>query len=234
MSDARVPSDSDREPPQPFSERLRKVLAHDARSPLGAIVNFASILEFYESADREEVRAVATRIRQSANRLVVMLQHMTDATMLSARPLRIVKVDLSVLLRSVLFDLGLHGRFPARGTEPSEAVGFDLELLTFAWRAFLSVHAGNPAISELDLDLEVSSDEATTTIALWMGVRPNAPAERLGFTRFTQGLSGHGATESCMALGFVESLIHERGGRIELWGRPPEGSAMFFTLPVSS
>ena len=66
-------------------ERVRRALAHDLRTPLGTIGNYATILEYHDQAKPEEVRAFATRIRASVARTSLMLTQLTDALTLVTR-----------------------------------------------------------------------------------------------------------------------------------------------------
>src|SRR5688572_15828329 len=181
-----------------FLERTRKALAHDLRTPLGTIVNYAVILESHESANRDEVRAFAGRIRQSATRLATMLQHMTDVTVLANKGPRFSEVEPGSLLRALLDDLDLQGHYPASGNELQGAVTFDPELLAFVWRSFLSLQNEVPRTAELNLDLEVHQDARDTAIELFVGPRPEPEQARTGFHEFAQQLPDSGSSEACV------------------------------------
>lgn len=214
-----------------FLERLRKALAHDLRSPLGTIANYAAILEFHESANPEDVRAFAGRIRSNAARLADMLQELADATVLSERALQWTEVDASGVLRAQLAELGLHARYPARGSEPEQRVPFDAALLAFAWRAFLDNHHAVSNGDALDLDLAIDSDADGSTIEMWVGSQAGEGLERIDSLQYSLGVPGKAPAEPCFALGLAEELFHAHGGEFALWGRPGAVAGLRVGLP---
>jgi signal transduction histidine kinase len=214
-----------------FSERLRKALAHDLRTPLGTIANYAAILEFHDSANKDEVRAFAVRIRLAATQMATMLQQLSLATELSKEPAQLSPVDVSGHLRALLADLNLHARFPAHGTEPAKAVPFHPGLLDFAWSSFLAMQNGEHAQAGLDVDVDVEVDDRQSTLELWVGMRPTDPPRRVGLAEFNAEHFARSAHASCFALGLAEDLIRQRGGSLELWGKPSQASSIRLTLP---
>src|SRR5262245_25889929 len=90
---------------RPFLERIRRALAHDLRTPLGTIANYAAILEYPGDAKAEDIQVFAGRIRTSAVRAATMLQHVTEAIVLSERAPRNDEIDPNALLRSILSEL---------------------------------------------------------------------------------------------------------------------------------
>jgi signal transduction histidine kinase len=219
------------EPEAAFLQRIRRALAHDLRTPLGTITNYAAILEHQGESKPMDVRLFAARIRQSAVRAAMMLQHVTDAIVLSGRTPSKESVDLAGLVRSLLTETSVRARFPAHGEEPVERVRIDGELLAFAWRAFLSINAEASGDAMLDLDVEYGSDDGMHTVDIWIGSRPSESPSRTGASRFTETVLGSSAPESCFALGLAEDLIHLRGGEIGLWGHPGQGSNLRVSLP---
>jgi len=212
--------------PDAFDERLRKALAHDLRTPLGTIANYAAILEFHGSANTDDVHAFAGRIRLGAGRLATMLQQMSDALAISTSAARRQEVDLSGLLRAQLSALGLQGNYPASGHEPAAPVRFDAAILGFAWRAFLSVCNEAAPLAAFDLDIDIESTAAGTWIELWIGPRPGGVPLRIGLEQFAQTCSDTTQPLACFALGLAEALIERRGGSMELWGQPGAGASL--------
>ncbi len=217
-----------------FLERVRRALAHDLRTPLGTIANYAAILEYHGETKPADVRVFAGRIRQSAVRAAVMLQHITDAIGLAERRTPDLGVDPSGLVRALLTEMSVHVRFPVRGEEPHERVPFDPDLLAFAWRAFLAVNAESAGDSSLDVDIEVEPSNGVTTVDMWIGARPNASPERAGSSAYTEGIESPAQPESCFALGLAEDLIRIRGGEMGLWGRPGKASNLRIAFPRPS
>jgi signal transduction histidine kinase len=216
-----------------FLERVRRALAHDLRTPLGTIANYAAILEYHGETKPADVRVFAGRIRQSAVRAAVMLQHITDAILLAERRTPDLGVDPSGLVRALLTEMTVHVRFPVRGEEPHERVPFDPDLLAFAWRAFLAVNAESAGERSLDVDIEVQPSNGVTALDMWIGTRPAAAPERAGTAAYTEGVDSPAHPESCFALGLAEDLIHIRGGEMGLWGRPGQASNLRIAFPQS-
>jgi two-component system sensor histidine kinase MtrB len=214
-----------------FLERIRRALAHDLRTPLGTITNYAAILEYQGDSKPADVRLFAGRIRQSAVRAAMMLQHVTDAIVLSGREPTGEGVDLAGLVRSLLAETSVRARFPARGEELPERVPIDGELVAFAWRAFLAIHAEAAGDAMLDVDVEVASDAGSCTVDFSIGARPAEAPARVGASRWAESSAGTNAPEACFALGLAEDLIRMRGGDMGLWGRPGQGSSLRVSLP---
>lgn len=213
-----------------FLERIRKALAHDLRTPLGTITNYAAILEYQGDSKPTDVRLFAGRIRQSAVRAAMMLQHVTDAIILAGRAPAKESVDLAALVRSVITETSVRARFPVHGEEPGERVPVDGDLVAFAWRAFLSINAEAAGDAPLDLDVEVGDDGRMYTLDMWIGSRPSEAPARIGSTKYAESMLGSSAPESCFALGLAEDLIRMRGGDVGLWGRPGQGSNLRLSL----
>src|SRR5947207_2768873 len=210
----------------PFLERVRRALDHDLRTPLGTIVNYASILECQTDAKPEDVRIFAARIRSNAVRIAKMLRHVADAVTLSGRLPSDPGVDPSALVRALGAELGLHMRFPAQGTAPADSIPVDRDLLAFAWRAFLSLNSQAGPKHALDADIDVRQSDGETAIDLWIGSRPTEATARVGSATFAEEDLETVPPESCFALDLAEALIRRRGGDFGLWGRPGVGARL--------
>jgi signal transduction histidine kinase len=217
----------------PLIERIRRALAHDLRTPLGTIANYAAILEYHGPDRPEDVRVFADRIRTGATRTVEMLQRMTDALELSRLPPSRTGLDPTGTLRAVLSDFAVRVRFPARGAEPNERIPFDAELVSFAWRAFLSVNLEAARTGALDIDLEIEHSPAAIALDMFVGDRSDAALERVGSSRFAQDPSDGAPIDSCFALGLAEDLMEMRGGELTFWGRPGASSGVRIRFPRS-
>jgi len=215
-----------------FLERIRRALAHDLRTPLGTIANYAAILEYHGDAKPADVRVFAGRIRQSAVRAAVMLQHMTDALVLSERQPSEATTDPAGLIRALISEMAVHARFPARGEEPPSRLPVDSDLLAFTWRAFLAVNAEAAGDSALDLDIEIGDTDDPITLDLWVGARPPETPARVGSTKFFESTVEVNQPESCFALALAEELIRLRGGEMGLWGRPGQASSLRVSFPA--
>lgn len=87
---------------------LQRTLAHDLRSPLGAIVNFVSVLEEDHRARLDpEALGIVARIRRSAEAGLRLADGLARLTNVSHAELRAELVDVEALVRE-MFD-GLEG-----------------------------------------------------------------------------------------------------------------------------
>jgi hypothetical protein len=196
------------------------------KTPLGTIANYASILEYPGDAKPDDVKTYASRIRSSAVRAAAMLQHVTEAIVLSERPPRNDDVDPNGLLRSLLSELMIDWRFPARAQEPVGRTQFDRDLLAFAWKAFLAVNLEAAPSKALDLDIGVEQTPTETFVDLYLGERSSSRSEYVDPVRFAGLAPASVHLESCFALDLAEELIRLRGCTFGLSGRPGEGASL--------
>jgi K+-sensing histidine kinase KdpD len=209
-----------------FVERIRKVLAHDLRTPLGTISNYATILECHSAPLPEDVRTFATRIRSNAVRTANMLESVTDAIALSQAPAQLVEIDPAEILRGRISRIEPPNGF--RGARLSPAtIRFDPDLLAFAWRAFLTVNAEAHPGTTLDVDIEIDSGPESNAIDLWVGSKPELGGSGLDAARFAPQV----APNSCYMLALAAELFELRGGGLSLWGSPGRAACMRTRLP---
>lgn len=218
----------------PVLERVRRAVAHDIGTPLSTIANYAAVLESSGKMKPGDVRDFAGRIRGIAVRTSVMLRQMVDAMILSERVSPGPEVDPSSLVRTLLSEMTLHVRFPARGREISERIPFDRELLAYAWRAFLTVNAEAAASRTLDVDLELQRTAEHIAIEMSIG-SPEPLAQRqaagAGASNFYDVCAEVIPRDSCFALELAEELVLRRGGQFDVWGRPEMGAGLRIGFP---
>jgi light-regulated signal transduction histidine kinase (bacteriophytochrome) len=81
-------------------------MEHDLRSALGAISNFASVLEEdHREALGEEARTIVARIRRAASTAFAVLDGMARLARVGAGDLCFERVDLAMLVRGVFAEL---------------------------------------------------------------------------------------------------------------------------------
>jgi signal transduction histidine kinase len=87
-------------------ESVLRSFSHDLRSPLGAVVNFASVLEqdHGEQLDEEARRSLA-RIRRAAHSALALLEGFTRLSRAACEPLRPRRVDAEALAREAFASL---------------------------------------------------------------------------------------------------------------------------------
>jgi light-regulated signal transduction histidine kinase (bacteriophytochrome) len=214
-----------------FLERVRLHSFHELRGRLGTIVNFAAVLEDGRSSG-PETAAAAARIRINAMATVRMLQALGTALELAARPLRPRPTDLCSLARTILAELGLQSAVHSIDRDPIALV--DPELVSFAWRAFLSMQGDSRVPgSSLSVDAALQADEGVLQLATGA---PQALAGDLPETdvpSYVQHDTGPARVENALALTLAQHLVACQDGRMSLHGVPGEGSRLRLALPLS-
>lgn len=223
-----------------FLERIRKSFSHDLRTPLGAIVNYAAVLEAHPGEDGAEVRDLGRRIRGNALRMSRMIQMLATATGLAARPLAATTTDLPALARSILVDAGGRGVVSVTSANTDALTIVDAEVVGFAWRAYVSVERDARGRAPDALALSVGHDVGALSMELsCSGVdgsltrlaAESGSAELSGFLRYDNGPERN---ECAFALTLARDLILSHGGDVTVRGRPGAASALCVRLPSTA
>lgn len=223
-----------------FLDRIRHAVSHDLRTPLGTIVNYASVLEASQGPGSYETRDLAVRIRKNAQRSARMVQLLVTVIGLASRPLATSTTDLLVLLRSILSDAGGSGSVQLLPTSQAAIAPVDAEVVGFAWRAYLATESDSAGRPLDGVGLLVRQDDASVQIDLCCaGQEPTSPEESaavertdlLGYLRFSHGPA---RLENSLGLGLAEELLVCHGGALEMFGKPGGRSRMRIQLPVPS
>jgi len=214
-------------------------VSHDLRAPLRAINGFARILaEDYSPQLDSEGRRVLSVIRDESIRMGQLIDELLQFSRLGRQPLRLAKVDMAALARSVFAQL--------QTTYPERKIAFHLQTLPEA--------SGDPALLRqvwsnlLDNAIKYTRDRPDTRIEvtgtensgeLVYSVQDNGA----GFDmRYVDKLFGvfqrlHNADQfegTGVGLALVQRLIQRHGGRVWAEGTPGQGAAFHFTLPRAS
>ncbi len=213
-------------------ERIRRVISHDLRTPLGTIANYAAILEFQVDGVLEDVRTFAGRIRASSMRAAGMLEWMAEALAIEVEhDSEPVEIDAGALLQRVIAEQNLVARFPARAPASEKRIVVDVELVSFAWRAFLTVMSDACGNRSFDLDLEVRKGTPQCVLDLWVGPREEGEPAFVETTTFATPSPGAEISNACLGLALAEDLIRGRGGGLGLWGRPGASAGLRLHVP---
>jgi signal transduction histidine kinase len=82
-------------------EALYRAVSHELRSPLGAVLNYASILELdFADSLGGEARDVIARLRRSADNAVGLLDALAKLAQVERAPLEPVDLDLALVART--------------------------------------------------------------------------------------------------------------------------------------
>jgi PAS domain S-box-containing protein len=234
-------------------ERMREefisIIAHDLRTPIGVIQNYAHMLQRHtERGDRAtqgdgpgtdgaEVTAVEG-IAVSARRLATMVADLLDASRMETHRLALVRetLDLPRLLGALVERIA-----PLLGDHPVvlEAPGAPREIPADAGRieqvvTNLLTNAAkfSPAGAEIAVTVEAREEEVLVSVA---DRGPGIPAaERAAiFDRFYRAPSTTGDREGFgIGLYIARGLVQAHGGRMWADARPGGGTTVCFTLPV--
>jgi signal transduction histidine kinase len=108
MRRERTPTD-----PRAELEALYRAISHELRSPLGAVLNYASILELdFGPALAPEARDVIVRLHRSADTAVVLLDSLARLAQVERAPVAAQPVDLAAIARKA-WDAVKPARTPA-------------------------------------------------------------------------------------------------------------------------
>jgi signal transduction histidine kinase len=218
-----------------FVGGLRTSLAHDLRTPLGAIANYAALLEQAQDAPAAEVQNVARQIRRNVIRTVTMLEQLATASSIAAStPVQTTNEPpgavRDVLVR-MLSELGAKSSISDSGFEESSTARLDRTLLEFAWRAYLAVErdVSSRLPEPVEVQLEHAEGDTRLTLIVGVGVDPQGPAADIA--HFLVQAGERARLESRHALRLAEQLVRLRGGTLELRGRAGNGSTLRLRLP---
>lgn len=218
-------------------EAFNYSVSHDLRSPLGAILNFAAILEEdyrQRPLDGEGV-AMLERIRRSASRATALLEDLLQLSRAGRAPLTIERIDMAALARETFTQV--------RAAEDDD----DVELLVAALpeaagdRALLGVVFANlfgnafkysrgREKRRIGVTGRIEHDECIYEVS----------DNGQGFDmRFSDKLFGlferlHTSEEvegTGVGLAMVGRIVKRHGGHVWADGRPGEGARFSFALP---
>lgn len=224
------PADLDR---NRMMESLRRAVAHDVRTPLGTIVNYAAILEAPEAPSAQEVRNLARKIRGSAMRAAGMLQQISGAIAVLANRHEISDVEVAPLLRACLDDTS-RGRAPqlvASGGLGS--MRCPAQVCSFLWRTLFLLDRELRGEASTHVEYEASEEDANYQLMVWLGGRPSElPAER-DWTKLMREESERVSSDTRMALELALAIVRACGGRCSIHGQPGFQCAFRLCLPAA-
>ena len=218
-------------------EAFNYSVSHDLRTPLGAILNFAAILDedYRERPLDGEGRDLLARIGRSGQRAVSLLDGLLQLSRAGRAALDIERIDMTALARDSFAQI--------RAAEPDAEVEFQVDALpeAFGDRALLgdvfNILFGNA------LKYSRGAEKRRITVSA---------AERDGETLYSVIDNGQGfdmryadklfrvferlhASEDIegtgVGLAMVARIVKRHGGRVEAEGRPGEGARFSFALP---
>jgi light-regulated signal transduction histidine kinase (bacteriophytochrome) len=217
-------------------DALQTSVAHDLRSPVGAILNFVTVLELDHGPRLDDdARQIMRRIRGSAEAGLSLLDALSRLAGVSRAPFRPASVEIEPLVRRAFAEAraGHTKRELSVGTLPARAyVDADLMRAAFAelFDNALKFSGGRPAAQ-----IEVGGrTEADGSQVYWVS------DDGVGFDmRFAAKLFRiferlHGRDEfpgTGIGLAIVRKVVERHGGRAWAEGAPEHGARVFLSLP---
>jgi two-component system sensor kinase len=216
---------------------FNQTVSHDLRSPLGAVLNFASILE-EDYRDRPldaEGLAIVQRIRLSAGRATELLDGLLTLSRAGRAALELEVIDLTALALEIFAQV--------RVSEDDRDVECVVEDLPQAWgdRPLIGDVFANLFSNALKYSRGCEKRRIVVRGAADGGecVVEVADTGRGFDMRFQERLFGmferldpdDGVAGTGAGLAIVERIVRRHGGRVWAEGRPGEGARFFFTLP---
>ena len=212
-------------------------VSHDLRAPLRAINGFARILLEDHSAglDKTGIRVCHT-VMENANRMRQLIDELLAFSKIGRRDIRVSLIDMNQLVRDVfkeLTDSDERGRIKFDVDRLCRAYG-DPAMVRQVWTNLIS-NAAKFTSKEKNPHIAVSCSNGDDYCEF--SVRDNG----IGFDMKNAGrifgvfkrLPGSRQYDGTgVGLAIVQRIIQKHGGSVRAEGKPGEGAAFYFTLPV--
>jgi signal transduction histidine kinase len=224
---------------QRLREEFISVVAHDLRSPVGAIRLNVDALEKLtrEHPVGEHVTRIISKMNVTATGLARMIGDLLDASLVESKrlTLRTERVDLDQLIRDVVDRAsGLTEGRAVRIVAPAGARGIDLDPQRFEQiMVNLLSNATKYASPGTEIVVAVESGPAEALVSVTNAGSGIEPAEApLLFTRFYRSdARGDGPHGLGLGLYIVKGLVEAHGGRVWVESEPGKSTTFRFSLP---
>ena len=215
-----------------FMQRVQATLGHDLRTPLGTIVNYASVLEEDGGLDEARRRELPRRIRGQAMQAADMLQMLLDATLLAASVPRCIPTDPAALLRSIVAEIEGDELLAAPALpEEVETMELDPGVVGFAWRAFLLLEKSLTSRPLGGARATIVTHEDGLRLDLAFRASDVVGPALIDLDAFNRGSLLDVPATNRFALRLSRDLVRSRGGELLLRGRVGADAAICLVLP---
>ena len=211
-------------------------VSHDLRAPLRSVDGFSqALLEDYGNLLPPEGRNFLERVRNSAQRMAVLIDDLLNLSRVTRVPLKSVPVNLTRIAENIAADL--------RRTRPEQRVKFNIapnlqvrgdpHLLQVVLENFLN-NAWKFASKEETPEIEFRSKRENNETVYF--VRDNGAGFDMAYANKLFGAFQrlHTMTEfpgTGIGLATVQRIIHRHGGRVWAESTVGKGATFFFTVP---
>lgn len=218
-------------------DELHSSVSHDLRSPIGAALNFLTVLEEDHGAELgADGRAILTRVRRSADSALTLLDGLARLAHVGRRPLELRRVDVDPLVRAAFATVRPADRsVELTVVDPLPPVIADPELLRIAFKELfanaLQFTAGREKAS-----VTVGGRREGDTVEYWVaddgiGFDPRFAGKLFRiFERLhpREEFAGAGA-----GLAVVRRVVERHGGRVRAEADPQRGATILLSLPAT-
>jgi signal transduction histidine kinase len=217
-------------------EALLSAVAHDLRSPIGAVLNFATVLELDHGPQLDEGgREVVSRIRRSAESGLSLLDALSRLTAVSRAPLRPVSVEIEPLVRRAYAEARPGIARPPLSVNPLPARAIaDPELLRIAFGELFDnalKFSGERAAPSISVGGRRDPDGA---LVYWVADDGAGFDMRFAGKLFAAFERLHSREEfpgAGVGLAVVRRIAERHGGRAWAEGETGGGARVFLSLP---
>lgn len=222
-------------------------IAHDLRSPLGAMLGYAELIEEAISVEdpspaRERTQQFARTIQDSGKRMAEQIDRMLALYGVTRRPLHPERVDLTRMCLEIVQSLGAHAH--ERDLDVTIEEGLTAQCDPVLTHLLLENLVGNAVkYTEKEPLARISlhrapvdhglgaSDDLTTFVLRDNGIGfPSDQAHQL-FRPMTRLHSDADFPGTGLGLASVARIVERHGGRIRAEGIPSVGASFHFSLP---
>jgi two-component system, chemotaxis family, sensor kinase Cph1 len=220
------------------TEALQRSVSHDLRSPIGAVLNFATVLELDHGEDLgAEGRAVVQRIRRSAESGLVLLDALSRLSRVSRAPLRRGHVDMETVVRQALAEVSHPGGRIELSIAPLPPAQGDADLIRTAFRELLAnavKFSGGRAKPQIAVGGRV---EPHGSLLYWVADDGAGFDMRFAGKLFRAFERLHSRDEfpgAGVGLAMVRKVVERHGGNVWAEAEVDGGARFFLALPGSS
>ena len=230
-------------------------MSHELRTPMHAILSFASLgIDRYQSAPSEKILSYLTQIKESGNRLLLLVNDLLDLSKLEAgkMPVKLRGVDMRALvgkfqrqIEALMQEKEL--KFEIDYEKDSTQVVCDPDRITqVLWNILSNAIKFSPNGRSILMSfraISVRTGRRKSDMAIVPGIQvtvrdegPGIPEDELYsiFDKFAQSQRTRtGAGGTGLGLSICKEIIHAHGGSIWVENHHDGGTAVHFVIPVT-